>query len=315
MIFHKIKKYSLYMVIFVFLIVNVFFIKYNFIFKGVFFVFFLIFVVLFCFLQKESFKKIIHYFIYFNNEKIDKKISGGMSLLAWLFFVLSLFLLNIGFVWLARWSILAFIIFVVISGVLTFYDLDREGHITFSKLRVVFFSGISSLYFITSAYAASYFIQMSNMDISDSPLLELGWKSAFFIIYFFMILQPISYGAFLLVSDKLKGHQLITFFGVLMLTALLLSAIPRWTANFIVIVLDWATSSEWHTSATCGSLKISDSTERYFGFNTDKYTVYFSNRDGKWGFEELQCAKDDKNQDSFTRVLVEQSNMPQWFKE
>ncbi|GLY60770.1 hypothetical protein Pcaca05_16270 [Pectobacterium carotovorum subsp. carotovorum] len=100
-----------------------------------------------------------------------------------------------------------------------------------------------------------------------------------------------------------------------MLTALLLSAIPRWTANFIVIVLDWATNSEWHTSATCGSLKISDSTERYFGFNTDKYTVYFSNRDGKWGFEELQCAKDDKNQDSFTRVLVEQSNMPQWFKE
>ncbi|KFF67134.1 hypothetical protein IW01_17415 [Pectobacterium brasiliense] len=98
MIFHKIKKYSLYMVIFVFLIVNVFFIKYNFIFKGVFFVFFLIFVVLFCFLQKESFKKIIHYFIYFNNEKIDKKISGGMSLLAWIFFVLSLFLLNIGFV-------------------------------------------------------------------------------------------------------------------------------------------------------------------------------------------------------------------------
>ncbi|MBN3143892.1 hypothetical protein [Pectobacterium brasiliense] len=315
MIFDKIKKHSLYMVIFFFLITNIFLIKYNFIFKDILLGFFLIFVVLFCFLQKKSFKKIIHYFIYFNNEKVDKKISGGMSLLAWIFFVSSLFLLNVGFVWLARWFILVFIIFVVISGVLTFYDLEREGHITFSKIRIVFFSGISLLYFITSAYASSYFIQMSNMDISDSPLLELGWKLAFFAIYFFMILQPISYGAFLLLSDKLKGHQLITFFGVLMLTALLLAAIPRWTANFIVIVLDWATSSEWHTSAMCGSLKISESTERYFGFNKDKYTVYFSNRDGKWGFEELQCAKDDKNKDSFTRVLVEQSNMPQWFKE
>ncbi|ASN87337.1 Hypothetical protein SCC1_3945 [Pectobacterium versatile] len=83
--FYKIKKYSLHIVIFVFLIVNVFLLNINLFQKLFFLLFFLIFVVLFCFLQKESFKKIIHYFIYFNNDKIDKRISGGMSLLAWLF--------------------------------------------------------------------------------------------------------------------------------------------------------------------------------------------------------------------------------------
>lgn len=227
----------------------------------------------------------------------------------------SFFLLNIGLVWFARWFILAFIIFVVISGVFTFYDLERGNSVIFSKLKIVFVSGVSLLYFITSTYAVSYFMQMSNMDISDSPLLEFGWKIAFFAIYFFMFLQPVSYGIFLLVSNKLKGHQLMTIFGVIMLTSLLLFAVPRWAENFVVVVLDWATSSEWHTSMTCGSLNISDPAERYFGFNTDKYTVYFSNRDGKWGFEEINCIKDDKNQDSLKRVLVSQSKMPKWFKE
>lgn len=174
---------------------------------------------------------------------------------------------------------------------------------------------MSLLYFITSAYATSYFMQMSNMDISDSPLLEFAWKIAFFAIYFFMLLQPISFGIFLFVSNQLKGHQLMTFFGVIMLTSFLLFAVPRWAENFIVVVLDWATSSEWHTSATCGNLSVSNSTERYFGFNTDKYTVYFSNRDGKWGFEEISCIKNDKNQDTLKRVLVSQSKMPKWFKE
>ncbi len=315
MLFKKIKTYFLYIILSMFLITNTFLVRHEFIFKKTFIVLFLFLTIVICFYQKDAFKKIIYYFIYFNNDKIVKKISGGLSLLAWLFFVSSLFLLNIGLVWLARWFILVFIIFVVISGVFTFYDLERENNIIFSKLKIVFVSSVSLLYFIASTYAASYFMQMSNMDISDSPLLEFGWKLAFFAIYFFMLLQPVSYGIFLLVSNKLKGHQLMTFFGIIMLTSLLLFALPRWAENFIVVVLDWATSSEWHTSATCGSLNISDSTDHYFGFNTNKYTVYFSNRDGKWGFEEINCIKDDKNQDSLKRVPVTESSMPKWFKE
>ncbi|MRT57755.1 hypothetical protein GJV11_16690 [Enterobacteriaceae bacterium RIT693] len=315
MLFEKIKTYFLYIILSVFLITNIFLVKHEFIFKKTFILLFLFLTVVVCFYKKDEFRRIIYYFVYFNNDKLVKKISGGLSLLAWLFFLSSFFLLNIGLVWFARWFILAFIIFVVISGVFTFYDLERGNSVIFSKLKIVFVSGVSLLYFITSTYAASYFMQMSNMDISDSPLLEFGWKIAFFAIYFFMFLQPVSYGIFLLVSNKLKGHQLMTIFGVIMLTSLLLFSVPRWAENFVVVVLDWATSSEWHTSMTCGSLNISDPTERYFGFNTDKYTVYFSNRDGKWGFEEINCIKDDKNQDALKRVLVSQSKMPKWFKE
>ncbi|OVZ94519.1 hypothetical protein CBW58_03080 [Yersinia frederiksenii] len=315
MFFEKIKTYSLYIITSVFLVSNTFLVGHEFIFKKIIIILLLFIVIITCFYKKDSFKKIIYYFVYFDNDKVVKKISGVISLLAWFLFVSSLFLLNIGFVFLARWLILAFIICVVVSGVLTFYDLERGGNIVLSKMRLAFVSGASVLYFITSAYAASYFLQMSNMDISDSPLLEFGWKFAFFAIYFFMILQPVSYGIFLSVSTKLKGHQLMTILGVLMLTSLLLFAIPRLAENFIVVVLDWTTNSEWHTSAMCGSLSISDSTERYFGFNADKYTVYFSNRDGKWGFEEINCIKSDKNLDSLKRVTVSQSNMPKWFKE
>ncbi|MBM7344439.1 hypothetical protein [Pantoea coffeiphila] len=315
MLYQKIKSYFLYIILSLFLISNVFLVGREFPFKEWVITLSLFFTVVICYFQKDSFNKVIYYFIYFNNDKVVKKISGGLSLLAWLFFISSLFFLNIGLVWLARWLILMFIIFVVISGVFTFYDLDRGNHIVFSKLKVLFISGSSLLYFITSAYAASYFMQMSNMDVNDSPLLEFGWKFAFFAIYFFMLLQPISYGIFLLVSNQLKGHQLMTIFGVIMLTSLLLFAVPHWAENFIVLVLDWATSSEWHTSAMCGSVNISDSTEHYFGFNTDKYTVYFSNRDGMWGFEEINCIKDDNNQDSLKRILVSQSKMPKWFKE
>lgn len=315
MLFKKIKEFSLYIILSVFLVSNTLLVGYDFLFKKTIMLLFFIVALIACFYKAHSFKKIINYFTYIDGNKFTKRISGVISLTAWLFFVLSLFFLNIGFVWLARWFVLIFIICVVISGVLTFYDLEREGNVIFSKLRFVLFSGASALYFITSAYAASYFFQVSNMDISVSPLLEFGWKLAFFAIYFFMLLQPISYGFFLWAAEKLKGHQFITVLGVLMLTSLLLFAVPRWAANFIVVVLDWATSSEWHTSATCGSLNISIPTERYFGFNTDKYTVYFSNRDGKWGFEEINCIKDDKNQDSLKRVPVSESNMPKWFKE
>ncbi|MFP1747213.1 hypothetical protein ACLED8_12620 [Lonsdalea quercina] len=315
MLFKKTKDNFIYIVLSFFLIGNMFLINQAFYLKKLLIISFLVITVSACFFQKGKLEGIIRYFIYFNNDKIVKKISGIMSLLSLLFFILSLFSLNMGLIWFARWFILIFIINVAVSGILVFFDLERSGHIVFNKMKFVFGSAVSLLYLITSAYAASYFMQFSNMDVSDSPLLEFGWKLAFFTIYFFMILQPVSYFVFLSISNKLIGHQLITFFGILMVTSLLLFAVPRWAENFIVLVLDWATSSEWHNSAMCGSLRISDSTERYFGFNTDKYTVYFSNRDGKWGFEELQCAKDDKNQDSFTRVLVEQSNMPQWFKE
>lgn len=63
---------------------------------------------------------IVRYFIYLNNDRTVKKISGGVSLFSWFLFFLSLFLLNMDFLWLARWFFLLFIITVIVSSTFVF---------------------------------------------------------------------------------------------------------------------------------------------------------------------------------------------------
>jgi len=313
--FKKIKNNLFYITLSIFLISNIFIVGWDFPFKKIFLLVLLFITIILSFVYKDKAMKIIRYFIYLNNDQTVKKISGGISLFSWFLFICSLFLLNLGFLWLARWCVLLFVVAVIINGILVFYDLWCARDIILKKFKPLFFSGVTVLYFITNTYAASYFLKMSNMDISNSPLLELGWKSAFFSIWFFVFMQPISYCFFLYVSNKFKDHKVMSSVGILLFLSLLSGAVLHWANNLIVLSLDWATSNEWRSHATCGSLDISNKTERYFGFNTDKYTVYFSNRDGQWGFEEIKCIKDDKNQDSLIRVTVSQSAMPKWFKE
>lgn len=315
MIFERIKRNFFYIILSIFLFSNTFLIGQYLPFKKILSLTLLFITIIAAFFNRENVKVIVRYFIYLNNDRAVKKISGGVSLFSWGLFFLSLFLLNMDFLWLARWFFLLFIITVIVSGAFVFYDLWYGDDIILNRFKPLIFSGVPILYFVTSTYAASYFLQFSNMDISDSPLLELGWKSAFFAICLFVILQPISYCFFLYVSNKFKDHKAKSSVGILFLSSFLSLAALHWADNFIVFSLDWATSNEWRTNVKCGSLNISDSTERYFGFNADKYTVYFSNRDGKWGFEEINCIKDDKNQDSVKRVLISQSKMPKWFKE
>lgn len=315
MILERIKENFFYIILSTFLFSNTFLIGQYLPFKKIFSLMLLFVTITSAFFNKGKVKVIVRYFIYLNNDRAVKKISGGVSLFSWVLLVWSLFLLNMDFLWLARWFFLLFIITVIVSSAFVFYDLWYGNDVILTQFKPLFFSGIPILYFVTNAYAASYFLQFSNMDISNSPLLELGWKSAFFAICFFVILQPISYCFFLYVSNKFKDHKAMSSVGILLLSSFLSLAALHWADNFIVFSLDWATSNEWHNNAKCGSLNISNSTERYFGFNTDKYTVYFSNRDGKWGFEEINCIKDDKNQDALKRVLVSESNMPKWFKE
>ncbi|UUE10407.1 hypothetical protein NMX13_02010 [Dickeya zeae] len=314
MIFDKINKYPLYIMIFIFLVGNVFFTAKDFPFKKSICVFFLILTLVSFVFFRKNVREVVDFHSRLEGGNYEK-ISAIVSLLSWVVFSLSIFFINVGFIVIARWLMLPFAIFVIVSGALTFYALERDGNKVIIKVKSLFFAGVSLLYFITAAYAESYFLQASNMDLNTSPLLAFWWKLDFFIIYFFMVLQPISYIIFILISKELTTHRLMVFFGVLMLTAMLLNGAPRWANNSIVLFLDWTTSSEWRSFATCGHLNISDPRERYFGFNTEKYNVYFSNREGQWGFEEIKCTKDDEGQDSFTRVLVSQSDMPKWFKE
>lgn len=313
--FEKIKKNYFHIVLSVFLISNAFLPGQNLPFKRALILTLLFITVISAFFNKEKVYAILRYFIYQNNEKTIKRLSGGASLFSWIFLALFLLLLSLGYLWAARCSFLFFVISVSVSAVFVFYELWHSSNVVLHKSKPVFLGGVSLLYIITNACASSYFLDFSNMDLGDSPLLELGWKSAFFAIWFFVFLQPISYAFFLYASNKFKDHKLQASIGFLFLVSFLSVSALHWANNIIVLTLDWATKSEWRTFATCGSLKISDSAERYFGFNTDKYTVYYSNRDGKWGFDEIKCIKDDNNQDAFKRVAVSQSDMPKWFKQ
>ncbi|MBF1996621.1 hypothetical protein HW114_14740 [Serratia symbiotica] len=260
MILERIKRNCFYIILSTFLFSNTFLIGQYLPFKKTFSLALLFITIISAFFNKENVKVIVRYFIYLNNDRTVKKISGGVSLFSWVLFFLSLFLLNMDFLWLARWFFLLFIITVIVSSTFVFYDLWYGNDVILNKFKPLFFSGIPMLYFVTNAYAASCFLQFSNMDISDSPLLELGWKSAFFAICFFVILQPISYCFFLYVSNKFKDHKAMSSVGVLLFSSLLLLSALHWADNFIVFSLDWATSNEWHTNAKCGSLNISNST-------------------------------------------------------
>lgn len=83
----------------------------------------------------------------------------------------------------------------------------------------------------------------------------------------------------------------------------------------MVLSLDFATNFEWKTSAYCGQRKISNPKERYFGFHADKYTVYYSDRNGKWGFEEIRCIKNQNGDDSFIKLSIDENPMPNWFND
>lgn len=172
MFFGRIKKYSLYIVFSFFLTSNAFLVGQAFPFKKTLVILLLIVTVVSSFFQKEEFKKVIYYFIYFNNDKTIKKISGGVSLLAWVSFTSSLFFLNVDSLWLARGFFLLFIASVIVSGVFIFYDLERGGHVIFNKLKFLFFSGIPVLYFVTSAYAASYFCSLAIWTLVTHPCLS-----------------------------------------------------------------------------------------------------------------------------------------------
>ncbi len=261
-----------------------------------------------------STKRVIDYFIYLDNDKVYKKISGLITLISWVLVYCSLLMINLQIMSVGRWLLLGFCGLVMISAVTVFYDIARSHNRLISRLQWLFGVLISLLYFVTSALAASYFKELSNVNLSDTPWVELWFKITLFCLYFFLLLQPLSYAVFLYLADKVKGGKLATLFGLLLVTALLFAAVPRWANNFIVLVFNETINGEWREFALCGKKKIAVKNEKYFGFNEERYTVYFSNRDNQWGFESLICSKDAQGNDSENRVTISHSPMPTWFK-
>ena len=94
----------------------------------------------------------------------------------------------------------------------------------------------------------------------------------------------------------------------------MLNMAPRLPGPLAVYILDKAINFEWRTEAKCGDKVIQNDHERYFGVNTNEYTVYFSHRNGQWGFEDLKCIKNEKDEDTFQRLPISSHKMPVLFK-
>ncbi|EPA9093379.1 hypothetical protein ACQ8AK_000827 [Enterobacter hormaechei] len=266
------------------------------------------------YLKRQRAREIIIHFIRFESGGVVNKLAGWASLLAWGAFLLFPFAINIRFGFLAKVLLVMFSIFIVISSVLTIFVLEKDGHEKVKNIRVMLFSFISICYVLSSAFSASLFLQLSNMDLSSSPWLEFTWKLSSFFVLIFFILQLTTYVIFIVTADHAKGYRLFTIFGALILTSLIVLFVSSRPDVVAYYVLKYSTGSEWRSDFTCENEKISRPNERYFGYNTDKYTAYFFNRNGKWGFDEITCVKNSQEGKGYTVKNVSTENIPHWVK-
>ena len=277
---------------------------------------YVLFVVLFIILyaQRERSKDIVNVFIYFENDLWVNKVAGWLSLLGWCSFILIPFLINIHLIYAAKVLMLIFAFLITASSVLTIFILEGNGYNKIKKIRLVLFSSISLCYALSSAFSASLFLQISNMDLSSSPWVEFLWKLTAFCALISFVLQIGTYLIFVTTADKLKGYTLFNIFGALVLMTLLMTFITGRLDVIAYYVLNYSTDIEWRSEFSCGSKTFEHSHEKYFGFNTDKYTVYFSNRNGQWGFDEIKCIKDPQGNDAYSVRNVSSENISPWIK-
>lgn len=256
---------------------------------------------------------ILRFFIFRYEERTLRKIAGTFAMLSWLAFLLTYLLLPLGFLVAGRILLIAFIIFTLFGSILTFYDLEKSGNLSVRRIRLGLWLVLPIFFIFTNALASSYFLQISSLSLSSAPYTEFVWKFVFSVMALSLLFQPLTYLVFITQTDKTKGYQTATLLALLLSASFIMTAIPHWGANILGSVLDHATRFEWRDEATCGKLKIKRNDERYFGFNSDKYTVYFSNAD-YWGFYELNCAKDERNHDTFRLSPVDIETRRPWFK-
>ncbi len=255
---------------------------------------------------------ICNFFIFQYQDRKLKKIAGIFTLSSWISFSLGYMILPFGFLITGRLFLLAFILLTIIASILTFYDLEQSGNIHIRKGRLVLWFLLPIFFIFTNSLASSYFTQISALDISSVPYTEFAWKFVFSIMTLTLLLQPISYGIFITQTDKTQGYQSATLLALLLSATFMMVAIPHWSSNILASVLDHATRFEWRDEVMCGTLKIKRNDEHYFGFNSDKYTVYFSNAD-YWGFYELKCVRDQYNNDTFRLYPVYIKTRRPWF--
>lgn len=303
------RLHLLEIVIIIFMVSNAYISNYN---NKIFFSYLsLVILTLIMIIEKNKLIKTYHFVKDCSND--TSKISGIISSLAWFFFTLSLFFTNINKQIFSLYSLASFIALIFISFFLMIITLYINGNIIIRHSKAIILLLSPLFYLMSSTIASSLFLQATNLIITNSPLAELLCKTLSFIILFSIILQPLSYFIFIGLSKKAKWEQTITMLGLVGASTFLLVASTYWINNLTYYTLKIATNFEWRDEAICGDRKIKHDSEKYYGFNTKKYTVFFTNRNGTWGFEELECLSENENGHVVARLPISKYTVPRWF--
>ncbi|WP_259282836.1 hypothetical protein [Escherichia coli] len=238
-------------------------------------------------MEENRITEYMGYFVKFSNKNSLNSCAAWCSLIAWFIFLFFVLSINIFPVSVSVYVFSAFSVFVFLGGVFIILELEFKNNKKLMIIRSMTLAVIPIIYLFSSSFSSSLFLSLSNLNITLSPWVEYFWKGMAFLLIFFMLMQLIIYFAFLTLGTKLSVYRLFILAGAFIVSTILVVFASKNVENISYYVLKSTIDFEWRNQVKCGELNISRPDERYFGFNTDKYTVFYSNREGKWGFNEL----------------------------
>ena len=238
----------------------------------------------------------------------------SLAICSLLTFFLSLFLSNIGLVWPARWLLLGFIIFGLLSALILLAALMINQDQRLKKAGFALSLVVPVIYAITSSYAASDYLVMSGINLADSPILSRGIGALYFSVWCAVLIYPAASIIYLIVMNKSQLRMMVTLTAMFFVLVFATQALTQWFVNMLVEVQDYAINREWQTSYWCAGGEHSEPQERYFPISYGSWSVHYSGREKQWGFESLHCETGADGKAKPIRSKMEGPHkMPQWF--
>lgn len=254
--------------------IAIYLIPYKFPLKSYLVAFLFISILIFACTQEFRLREYINFFVRTCNDHLLTRFAGILSLTAWSIFLLLLLSANVFVNTITYWLAIFFSLLILISSILTVLDIARNNTAKTLKIISLAVTVFSGVFTFTSSYSASIFWQISNLELSSSPWLEYCWKATAYLMFFLWLSQPICYGLFIIYGDKAKGYRIFTLTGAFIMSVFLFLLVPKLFGDAAYYVLNRTINYEWRDEAKCGELKVKNKNEKYFGFNTDKYTVF-----------------------------------------
>ncbi|EHJ8161920.1 hypothetical protein KB243_003944 [Escherichia coli] len=271
-------------------------------------------ILLYALVEENRITEYMGYFVKFSNKNSLNSCAAWCSLIACFIFLFLVLSINIFSVSTSLYVFSVFSVFVFLGSIFVILELEFENNNKLILIRSMIIACMPIIYLFASSCASSLFLSLSNLNITLTPWVEYFWKGIAFMLLFFMLMQLIIYFAFLTLWAKLSVYRLFIFAGAFIVSTILVVFASKNVEGISYYVLKSTIDFEWRNQIKCGQLNISRSNEKYFGFNTDKYTVFYSNREGKWGFDELKCKKGSDRRDAYSIENVSEYNVPGWLK-